>query len=192
MRRLLRRPHYGTRVLLTMERMIRIDVVDKNDLPISGAKIVFTVNGTPTAEVTTGNATTTFQIDDVTAIVGVSASYRSHRDSITLAQAADRHKFRFPVGSTVKSDDNFAKKHPAFVFGVAFLLIILVLVLVVKEPSPLQTRVFIAGLAIAMGGIASQIPGLLRVKMSIGKQLAITASGALAVFVILYFFGPGK
>jgi hypothetical protein len=44
--------------------------------------------------------------------------------------------------------------------------------------------------AIGGGGVASEIPGLLKVDMTLGSKFAIAASGALALFVILYFAVP--
>jgi hypothetical protein len=43
-------------------------------------------------------------------------------------------------------------------------------------------------LALACGGIGAVIPGILEVKVS----KAIKAGGAIAIFVIVYFWNPAK
>jgi hypothetical protein len=60
-----------------------------------------------------------------------------------------------------------------------------------SDPTEFQQRVFIGTLAVAIAGIGSEIPGFLNVKLSLGTRLTITAAGALAIFVLVYFFGPG-
>ena len=45
-------------------------------------------------------------------------------------------------------------------------------------------------LALAGGGVGAVIPGFLSVDMKPNAKLAVRAGGALAVFVILYFFSP--
>ena len=45
-------------------------------------------------------------------------------------------------------------------------------------------------LALAGGGVGAVIPGFLDVSMKAGAKLALRAGGALAVFVVLYFWSP--
>lgn len=47
-------------------------------------------------------------------------------------------------------------------------------------------------MALAAGGTAAVIPGLLETNLSHGQVLAIRAGGALAVFVIVYFYSPAR
>ena len=74
----------------------------------------------------------------------------------------------------------------AFVFGVSFLLIIIILVLFIPTPTASQISVFQTVLALAAAGIATCIPGFLEVEV----KAYIRAGGAIAVFVIVYFFSP--
>lgn len=78
----------------------------------------------------------------------------------------------------------------AFTFGTIFVTAILVLVVLIPEPKPMQWRVFCVVLALAAGGVATTISGMLKVSMQLGKRVLIGATGALAVFVIVYFFVP--
>jgi hypothetical protein len=74
----------------------------------------------------------------------------------------------------------------AFVFGVVFVTALLTLAVLFSEPTPFQYTVFRIVLALAAAGVAAVIPGILNVKLSFG----VRAGGALAVFVIVYFFSP--
>ncbi len=76
----------------------------------------------------------------------------------------------------------------AFIFGVTFVAVILVLALFVSRPTPFQYIVFRVVLALAAAGVAAEIPGILKIRL--GKWL--TASGALAVFVVVYFYSPAN
>jgi hypothetical protein len=74
----------------------------------------------------------------------------------------------------------------AFGFGVVFIVILLVLAILKPTPTPFQYTVFRIVLALAAGGVATMIPGFLTVTVS----KSIRAGGALAVFLIVYFYSP--
>jgi hypothetical protein len=74
----------------------------------------------------------------------------------------------------------------AFIFGVVFVGVLMVVAIAFPQPSPFQYTVFRIVLALAAAGVAAMIPGLLEVRF--GKWLSATA--ALAVFVIVYFLAP--
>jgi hypothetical protein len=78
----------------------------------------------------------------------------------------------------------------AFVFGVLFLVAILTLVIFIPNPTKAQAQVFSVILALAAGGFASVLSGMLNVRLTLTSKVAIGATGALAVFVIVYFFVP--
>jgi hypothetical protein len=78
----------------------------------------------------------------------------------------------------------------AFVFGVLFLVAILTLVIFIPNPTKAQAQVFSVVLALAAGGFASVLSGMLNVRLNLTSKVAIGATGALAVFVIVYFFVP--
>jgi hypothetical protein len=78
----------------------------------------------------------------------------------------------------------------AFVFGVLFLVAILTLVIFIPNPTKPQMQVFSVVLALAAGGFASVLSGMLNVRLNLTSKVAIGATGALAVFVIVYFFVP--
>jgi hypothetical protein len=78
----------------------------------------------------------------------------------------------------------------AFIFGVVFVVALLVLAIAFPTPTPFQYTVFRIVLALAAAGVAAMIPGFLNVELSPIKSMAIRAGGAVAVFVIVYFFNP--
>lgn len=80
------------------------------------------------------------------------------------------------------------ERHLAFAFGVVFVIVLLVLATLVPNPTPFQYTVFRIVLALAAGGVAAMIPGFLTVTV----PNFLRAGGALAVFVIVYFYSPAE
>jgi hypothetical protein len=59
------------------------------------------------------------------------------------------------------------------------------------DPSPAQAEVIRIVLALAAAGVAATLPGFLQVSSS-GFKFTVTAMGALAVFVVVYFVRPSQ
>src|SRR4029077_13817790 len=78
----------------------------------------------------------------------------------------------------------------AFAFGVVSLTAILVLAVAIPSPTVTQFESFRIVIALAAGGLAAVIPGLLDVRFGGTGRFALRAGGALGVFVIVYFFSP--
>lgn len=76
----------------------------------------------------------------------------------------------------------------AFTFGVVFVTVILILAIFFPKPTPFQYDVFKIVLALAAAGVAVEIPGFLKVKV----HKFVRAGGAIAVFVIVFFFSPAQ
>lgn len=74
----------------------------------------------------------------------------------------------------------------SFVFGVVFVTVLLVIAFFQPEPSSFQYSVFRTVLALAGAGAVAVFPGFIEV--ALGNWLR--AGGALAVFVVLYFWNP--
>lgn len=74
----------------------------------------------------------------------------------------------------------------SFCFGVAFIAIMLAIAIFLPYPTDFQLLTFRITLALAAGGITAMLPGFLSVEISNN----IRASGALAGFVVIYFFNP--
>jgi hypothetical protein len=72
-----------------------------------------------------------------------------------------------------------------FIFGVFFLACLLVLAIKFPSPTEFQYRVFCVVLSLSGGGIGAVLPGLLHLE-SRTNNLLVRASGALAVFALIY------
>lgn len=68
----------------------------------------------------------------------------------------------------------------AFVFGVTFVLALLILTVAIPNPTPSQEQTFRIVMSLAAAGIASVIPGMLNISASGGKRFTLRAAGALA------------
>lgn len=79
----------------------------------------------------------------------------------------------------------------AISFGIIFIIVILLLSIKFPNPTPHQAWVFRVVLSLAAAGIGATLPGLLKIEGQIA-QFAIGASGALGLFIIVYFFNPPK
>jgi hypothetical protein len=80
------------------------------------------------------------------------------------------------------------QKIASFAFGVVFILAILALALFVSNPTPFQYLVFRVVLSLAAAGTAAMLPGFVEVTISNW----IRAGGALAVFLIVFFYNPAS
>jgi hypothetical protein len=76
----------------------------------------------------------------------------------------------------------------AYLFGVAFVVALIVIAIVFPKPSAFQFFVFRVVLALAAAGVAAMIPGFLSVQLG----AVVRAGGAIAVFVIVYFLNPAR
>jgi|SRR6266853_5817149 len=73
-------------------------------------------------------------------------------------------------------------------FGILMLLILLWLNVLIPDPTPSQFFIFRASLALAACAICIAAPGFIAVDMGYG----IRATGALAVFLLVYIINPAK
>lgn len=74
--------------------------------------------------------------------------------------------------------------------GVLFLLLLLGITVLIPDPTPNQLRIWLPIMAIAAGGFATTITGILNVKAKLGTQLVVGATGAFGVIVLFYLFNP--
>ena len=77
-------------------------------------------------------------------------------------------------------------KIAAYIFGIVFLLVMLIIAIFFPHPSNFQLLVFRIILALAAAGVASMIPGI--IKVNISKY--VKAGGPIAVFVMIFWFNP--
>ena len=80
------------------------------------------------------------------------------------------------------------ERQVAVAFGKVFVITMLALAVWVPNPTPFQYTVFRIVLALATAGLAATIPGFIEVTF----PNWIRAGGALAVFVIVFFYNPAS
>jgi hypothetical protein len=78
----------------------------------------------------------------------------------------------------------------AFLFGCLALAAVLWLAFKNESLTEPQFEILRIVLALAGGGVGAMIPGFLELNVKTGTNLALRAGGALAVFVVLYFWSP--
>ena len=83
------------------------------------------------------------------------------------------------------------EKITAFSFGIIFVITLLVLAVYFPNPTPFQYTIFRVVLSLACAGIVAVIPGFLSVRTDM-IGIAIRASGAIAVFVMVYLVNPAQ
>lgn len=77
-------------------------------------------------------------------------------------------------------------KYLGFVFGLVFVVIILITTFTTPNPTSYQYSVYRIVLSLAAGGVGAVLPGVLEVKF----KGWLRASGAAAFFIIVYFYNP--
>ncbi len=75
----------------------------------------------------------------------------------------------------------------AFIFGVVFVSVMLVVAVFIPNPTPFQQWLFRVVLALAAAGVGAVVPGMINVEW---KDPKIRAAGAFALFVIVYLLNP--
>ena len=73
----------------------------------------------------------------------------------------------------------------SFVFGVIFVVTMLVFAVLVPNPSVFSQWVFITVLALSAAGVGSVVPGMLNIDVPYVK-----AGGALALFAVVFLMQP--
>jgi hypothetical protein len=80
----------------------------------------------------------------------------------------------------------------AFAFGCVALAAVIWLAFRAETLSEQQFEVLRIVLALAGGGIGAVLPGFLDINIKPEANLALRAGGALAIFVVLYFWSPAR
>lgn len=82
------------------------------------------------------------------------------------------------------------EKIAVFAFGVVFLIAILVLVVLIPNPTVAQFFAFRLTMALSAAGIGALLPGFLTLDVPLPVQGGIRAGGALALFASIWFMNP--
>jgi hypothetical protein len=167
-------------------RTIDIFVRDRQDRTIPGAKIQFTRDGILVGEVTNAEGRARIELPDRTCVIGVSTSYNEETQTVKLAQAQDSFTFKFDVDV----GPMFMEKHIALFVGLGLFVTGIALAFIFRTINPLQHHIILGTFSLGGGAIATEISGMVKVDISVGNAIAIGATGALAIFVILYMVAP--
>ena len=80
----------------------------------------------------------------------------------------------------------------AAIFGLIFIITLIVLSIIFPNPTDFQYIIFRIILALAAAGAAAMIPGFMHTEFNPTTGVVIRASGAMAVFAIVFFFNPAN
>lgn len=175
-----------------MSRTIIVFVRDKVGNPLHGAKVGFWVNKVYVGEVPSGEGRASIAVANATDEVALHAVYEGEEQKADLVQNQNTWTFKFDVDTSPPTHLTLMKEKTPLVVGLFLLAVALVLVFAFSAPTTLQARLILATASLAGGLIASEIPGMFKAQLSLGKRFGVGATGAAAVFVILYFAGPGN
>jgi hypothetical protein len=202
-------------VLLLMDRLINIYVRDKHGNLLPDCTIDVEVDGDHfgTFEAAEGHASVGMGGRRVN--VRLTATYDGSSQSALLGPDTDQFTFEFAVTgrySTMYRDIALGALASVIIVGaivalfylgllagamplvtgMLLLIAAVALAFIFPEQNNLQQHLVRGMFALGVGLVASQIPGLINIDLGLGEKAKITAGGALAVYVISYFFVPAK
>ncbi|MTD93140.1 hypothetical protein GIW81_02190 [Hyphomicrobium sp. xq] len=167
---------------MTLSRSIDIFVKDRNGRRLPGALISFSLDGAVAGSVPESDGRARIDLEnDYTGPVGVTVDYSGEKQTQTLAPGVSSYTFTYDVDIAPKEN------HIALIVGIILVGAATVLAFSFPETTPLQTKLVQGLLSLGLGAIATEVSGLIRADLKLGTRLAVGASGAFAVFVILWF-----
>lgn len=199
-----------------MDRTVLVFVRDSQNRPLPGARIEMEVDGVPFGGVDASEGRGAITIPGPHKSLRIDAHYPGQKSqSATLGKDQDDWTFHFSVvgGYSNMTRHIFVAAAALAVvltiIGVAFyaglaagvlplavgvvlILIALALAFAFRDPTLLQAQLIRSTFSLAAGGIASQIPGWIDVTVTLGEKTLVAAGGAIAVYVISFFFVPAR
>jgi hypothetical protein len=186
-----------TRMLLMehslRERSVTIDVRDRNHRFVSGASVEMYASGRFIAAADNITKAATFHVNDPEAPLRFVATYGKQSGSVNLAAGTWDYEIILEDLELAAETPSlrFVERHLVFIFGASGIIVTILLAILFPNTQRPDLYKYLAILAaLSGGGIASEIPGFLSLRYSPSRKLLIAAGGALAVFVIMYFFKP--
>ena len=80
----------------------------------------------------------------------------------------------------------------AFIVGVAFVLLTVILTTIVSHPSPATVTIYRNVTALGAAGFATALTAFIAIRMKFKAGVSLMAGGSLAVFVIVFFWNPAS
>ena len=198
---------------VTIDRSLRILVRDRQGNPIPGASVVIAEDGLERRRTTDNGGLVEEVIHDPRVEPTISAEYKNRRCQKTSSRTQqqiefdldavyvpmDTHRLHLVVGIclapiAIAAVLGYANgmDHLALIIGLVLAAVATFLAFAFSAVTPLQRQIILTLAALAGGAIATEIPGFLNVNLSLGEKTGVAASGAIAVFVILYFWSARK
>jgi len=84
------------------------------------------------------------------------------------------------------------ERYSVFIFGVTFLSVMIILSIWIPEPTKSQFFTFKLAMALSAAGIGALLPGLLELNIPLIPTSFIKASGAIGLFIIVWYTDPAK
>ncbi len=122
-------------------------------------------------------------------MIEVIATYSGQTQTAKLGVNQDSYTFTFDVDVDPDLKAPW-ERHLALVVGLVIFAVAIALAFIFSSPSKLQSRIILGAFSLGGGAIATEISGMIKVDLNLGTRLAIGATGAAAIFVILYFAVP--
>lgn len=188
---------------------VQLRILDQNGQHLSGATVDYFWGESSSARIEVGDIEPTVSIPLDVETIRFEANYPGARTVRGTAQAGD-HEAILRFNDAARKDEPrrnwqvigftafavciaaivvvaivaafYNEVAATFVFGIAFLAVILALAFVFPEPTPFQYLVMRIALALAGAGIATMLTGFINVEI----PEYVKAGGALAVFVMIY------
>jgi len=167
-----------------MDRLITIFVRNRMGGPINGADIRFSVGETFLGSVNSAEGRGALQVPGKRQAITVEAAAGGETQTAKLGPSQDTYTFKFGNHPVPQED-----RIPLLV-GLLLLGAATTLAFVFQETNALQTQIIRILVALGAGAVGSVIPGMLNLRLKFGTKLLITAAGALAIYVITFFFVP--
>jgi hypothetical protein len=168
-----------------LDRKIDISVRDRMGRLIPGVEIKFAIKGKPAGQIDASEGRGRIDLPGtIRSPVDVTVTYKGEQKTAKIAFGQESYEFRY---DTIVGPEG---GHIALWVGCSLVAISVALAFTFSNPSPLQKKLIQALLSLGCGGFATELTGFIKVDMAFGKRLVIGAGGALAVFVILYFWNP--
>jgi hypothetical protein len=170
-------------------RTIDIFVRDRAGAPIPGAEIKFLGDGAPAGQVSNAEGRARIELPNREIAVEVLVRVNQTTQSAKLSPKQDSFTFVFDT-LVNPGTGGFMERHLALIVGVFLFLVAIGLAFKFSTPTSLQSRIIIGAFSLGGGAIATEISGMIKVDLNLGTKLVIGATGALAIFVILYLVLP--
>lgn len=169
-----------------MDRNIQIFVFDRYHHKVNGANIRFFSKGELVGTTVSASGRASVQVQDIETEIEVKVEYKGQVKEAILAQ--DQNTYDFVYDISVK--EPFIREYFPSLVGLGLIIITVTLVFIVGVRTNFEKQIVLILISLGAGGIASLIPGFLNVRLTLGKKLAVSAAGAMGIFVIIYFNVP--